>query len=122
VGRDQLPSAPQAKLVVAAPGLFDHQVYRPVEVALGKVEERVQGAETQQSLRCLAADIRAVVVVRAEIFQAVAGDLVSPDAEHGGKEEDLLHPAEVHALEDALGALPSMPVRCVWESRILFRL
>src|SRR5919202_6235675 len=65
VGRDQLSRAPQAQLVVAALGLLDHQAYRPLEVAPGEVWYRVQGAEAEQPLRGAAADVCAVVVVRA---------------------------------------------------------
>src|SRR5215203_1059836 len=53
-----------------------------------------------------AADVGAIVVVGSDVLEAVGGDLMSLDVQHRGEEEDLLHAAGVHALQDALGALP----------------
>src|SRR5215213_9031001 len=105
VGRHQLTRAPQTQLVVAALRLLDHEVHRAAEVAAREGGHRIQGAEAEEPLRGPAADVGAVVVVRADVLQVVGGDLVCPDVEHRGEEEDLLDPAEVHALEDLLGAL-----------------
>ena len=98
--------APQTELVVATLGLLEHEAHRTAEVTVGEGGHRVERAKTKQSLRSLAAEVGAVVVVGSDVLESIGGDLVCPHVEHRSEKEDLIYPAEVHALQDALGALP----------------
>jgi hypothetical protein len=67
VGRDELPGAPQAEVVVAAPDLLDHQVHRAAEVTVGEGGDRVQLTEPEQPVRSPAADVGAIIVVSSDV-------------------------------------------------------
>src|SRR5215207_8533276 len=109
--RDQLPGAPQAQLVIAAMGFLDYQVDRAVEVAVRDVGGRNQVTKTEQSIRCGAADVGAIVVVLADVLHVVVGEAPGLHVELGGEKEGLLHRARVHALKDLLGARLTGQVR-----------
>ena len=104
VGRDHLDAA-QAKLVIATPHLFDHQLDSPFERAACQPGDRIQDAEAVKPFWSATAQISTIVVMHANVVKMLIRQLRGAYVEQRGKNESLFHFTYVQASHYSLGTL-----------------